>query len=62
MVKAEKAFTKTPAYQQYEWGDGWEPHIRLCYPEAQTALTKNFTDLANLVYGKMLEYHQGGKV
>ncbi len=59
LAKAEDAFLKTPGFRQYEWGDGWEPHIRLCFPEVEAALSKDFEFLAKSVHGEMLKRHEG---
>lgn len=57
--KAKDAFLKTPRFRQYEWGDGWEPHIRLCFPDVEAALSQDFKVLAESVYGEMLKHNTG---
>ncbi len=57
--KAKDAFLKTPGFRQYGWGDGWDPHIRLCFPDVDTALSQDFKVLAGSVYGEMLKHNMG---
>ncbi len=59
LKKAEAAFLKTPGFRQFECGDGWEPHIRLCFPDVEAALCKDFEFLAKSVHGEMLNRHEG---
>ena len=55
--KARKEFIKkrNPQYHVFDDGDGFEPHIRLCFPEVEMALGGEFRSIAKTVYGKMLE-------
>ncbi len=56
---SENEFLKTPGFLQFEWGDGWDLHIRLCFPNVESALSKDFEILAESVHGEMLKHHQG---
>ena len=59
LAKAKYEFLKTPSYKQFERGDGYEPYIRLCFPDVESALSPAFQSLSLSVYGEMLKRLQG---